>query len=146
MALSVNEIKALEHRWFEAMNKGKAATMAIIDETCTPDFVYHTSSGQDIPNREGFKKRTAEIYDAFPDIHFALLDLIVEGHLIGSRYTMSGTFKGPFQGMPPTNKKMTVWGINIDRMAGGKFVETWERTDTLGMMQQLGLIPTPGKG
>jgi hypothetical protein len=41
---------------------------------------------------------------------------------------------------------MTVWGINIDRMAGGKFVETWERTDTLGMMQQLGLIPTPGKG
>ena len=48
-------------------------------------------------------------------------------------------------GRPPTNKKLTMWGIIIYRVVGGKFVEGWERSDTLGLMQQLGLVPTPGK-
>jgi predicted ester cyclase len=39
-----------------------------------------------------------------------------------------------------------MWGISIARIAGGKIVEAWERPDTLSMMQQLGLAPTPGKG
>jgi predicted ester cyclase len=45
----------------------------------------------------------------------------------------------------PTNKKVMVQVIAIDRLSGGKFVETWSRTDTLGMMQQLGAIPVPKK-
>jgi predicted ester cyclase len=48
-------------------------------------------------------------------------------------------------GMPPTNKKWTTWGIYIDRIVGGKFVESWVRYDTLGFMQQLGPISTPRK-
>jgi hypothetical protein len=36
--------------------------------------------------------------------------------------------------------------LQIDRIVGGKFVEGWSRYDTLGLMQQLGLIPTPGMG
>ena len=39
-----------------------------------------------------------------------------------------------------------VYVFQIDRIAGGKFVESWSRYDTFGLMQQLGLIPTPGKG
>jgi predicted ester cyclase len=48
-------------------------------------------------------------------------------------------------GILATNKKLTLSAIEIDRVAGGKFVECWERYDTLGMMQQLGIIPKPGK-
>jgi len=58
---------------------------------------------------------------------------------------VTGTHKGKFMGAPATNKKMTMWSIQIDRIANGKFVEGWERTDTLGLMQQLGLIPKPKK-
>jgi predicted ester cyclase len=48
-------------------------------------------------------------------------------------------------GIPPTNKKLTIWTVEIDRFVGGKVVEAWERSDTLGMMQQLGVIPKPEK-
>ena len=48
-------------------------------------------------------------------------------------------------GASPTDKKVTISAITIDRIANGKFVEEWERYDTLGLMQQLGLIPTQAK-
>jgi predicted ester cyclase len=73
-------------------------------------------------------------------------DLIVEGDKAVVRYTITGTHKGAFMGVPPTNKKVTIWVIEIDRFAGGKIVEGWDRFDTLGIMQQLGVVPRPGKG
>lgn len=48
-------------------------------------------------------------------------------------------------GIPATNKKVTVRAIAIDRIVGGKFVEEWGMYDTLGLMQQLGAVPTPKK-
>lgn len=70
-----------------------------------------------------------------------------EGDKVAVRFTTTGTHKGEFRGVPPTtNKKVMVWGINIDRIAGEKFVESWERYDTLGWMKQLGLTLTPEKG
>ncbi|MBS7615531.1 ester cyclase [Candidatus Bathyarchaeota archaeon] len=48
-------------------------------------------------------------------------------------------------GISPTNKKVTMWGIEIDRVAKGKFVESWVRLDTLDLMQQLRSLHTPGK-
>ena len=49
-------------------------------------------------------------------------------------------------GVPPTGMQLTVTGINISRIAGGKIVEFWCNPDNLGMMQQLGIIPPIGKG
>lgn len=37
---------------------------------------------------------------------------------------------------------MTVTGISITRIANGKIVEEWTNRDDLGMMQQLGLVPS----
>jgi predicted ester cyclase len=48
-------------------------------------------------------------------------------------------------GVPATNRKFTTWEIAIDHVVDGKFVEEWSRRDNLGLMQQLGLIPTPKK-
>jgi predicted ester cyclase len=140
--MSVKEIKALERRYYEGMNKGRAATMAIIDETCALNYVFHSSSGRDIRNIEDFKQFNSELFSAFPDIQFTIEDMIAEGDKAVVRYTMTGTHKGDM-GVPPTKKKVTVWGISIDRVAGGKFVEGWSRFDTLGFMQQLGAVPTP---
>jgi predicted ester cyclase len=85
-------------------------------------------------------------FDAFPDGHMTIDDLVVEGDKVVARYTLTGTHKGEFMGIPATNKKVTGWVIEIDRVAGGKCVEGWSRMDTLGLMQQLGVVPTPGKG
>ena len=144
--MSVEEIKALERRFVEEWNKGKVAAMNVIDELYATDYVEHSGTGEDTHGLKDYKQSISELYDAFPDIHFTLHDIVVEGDKAAVRFTFTGTNKGEFMGNPPTNKKMTTWGIYIDRIAGGKFAESWVRYDTLSMMQQLGLAPKPGQG
>jgi steroid delta-isomerase-like uncharacterized protein len=140
--------KALERHFFEEWNKGKAAAMAVIDEICANNIVWHSSeltTGEDIRGLKDFKKSMGEYYDAFPDNHFAIDDILAEGDKVATRYTITGTHKGKYMGIPPTNKKIKLSAIEIDRIVGGKFVEGWIRFDSLSMMQQLGLAPTPAK-
>ena len=144
--MSAKEIKALERRLYEECNKGKAAAMAVIDELYATDLVYHSSTGRDIRGIKDYKQHVSDMYSAFPDFHFTIDDMVVEGDKVAVRLTATGTHKGEFRGIPSTNKKVTVSMIQIDRVVGGKFVEGWSRYDTLGLMQQLGLIPTPGEG
>ena len=58
------------------------------------------------------------------------------------RFIIRGTHLGMFRGIPATGKKIEMGGISIHRCAGGKIVEGWSFLDTLGMMQQLGVIPS----
>jgi hypothetical protein len=143
--MSAKDLKALTRHLFEEWNNGKAAFMAIIDETYATDIVYHNAAGRDVRGLEDFKQWNSGLFDAFPDQHLTVDDLIVEGDKAVVRYTITGTHKGGFMGVLPTNKKVTMWVIEIDRFAGGKIVEGWDRFDTLGLMQQLGVIPVPKK-
>ena len=65
----------------------------------------------------------------------------LEGKVV-TRLTMRGTNLGPFRGMPPTGKKVEISGVSIGRFAGGKAIEGWLFSDSLGMLQQLGVIPS----
>jgi steroid delta-isomerase-like uncharacterized protein len=130
---------------YEECNKGKAAAMAVIDELYATDIVMHSSTGEDIRGLENYKQFYSEELTAFPDSHITVDDLIVEGDKAVVRYTYTGTHKGQWKGIPATHKKITIRGIHIDRIVGGKIGEEWARYDTLGAMQQLGLIPTPKK-
>lgn len=47
-------------------------------------------------------------------------------------------------GIPPTGKSVRVEAISIFRMLDSKIAETWEVWDTLGFLQQLGVVPVPG--
>ena len=142
--MSTKDLKAFERRFVEEYNKGKVAAMAVIDEICATNFVYHGGMG-DLRGLKDYKQSMSVWYDAFPDFHITIDDMLVEGDKVVVRYTMTGTHKGEFMGIPATNKKVTIWVIQIDRVAGGKRVEGWMRLDTLGMMQQLGVIPIPKK-
>lgn len=143
--MSVKENKALVRRFLEESNKGKTAAMAVIDELCATNIVYHGGGGEEIRGLKDYKQSTSESYNASPDLHFTIDDMVAEGDKVAVRFTLTGTHKGEFMGRPPTNKKLTIWAINIYRVVGGKFVEGWERSDTLGSMQQLGVVPTPKK-
>jgi hypothetical protein len=143
--MSAKEIKALERRAFKEWNKGKAATMAEIDEIFATSVVFHSSIEKDVYGLKEYKQYFSALYDAFPDVHWTLDDLVAEGEKVVVRYTLTGTHKGEYMGVPSTNKKVAFWGIGIDRFAGGKIVEEWARYDTLDFMQQLGAIPEPKK-
>jgi len=132
--MSAKENKALVRRLFEEFNKGKAARMAVIDRSI------------DIPDLKDFKQVESEWYDAFPDLHVTIDDMVAEGDKVAARVTWTGTHKGEIMGIPPTNKKVTFSLITISRIAGGKIVEDHGQFDALGLMRQLGAVPTPKKG
>jgi steroid delta-isomerase-like uncharacterized protein len=139
--MTTEENKALYRRMLEAINhKDLAAAEALM----APDAVNHSPLPGEPPGVEGFRYRMGVIFAAFPDIHFTTEAMIAEGDKVCTRGTMAGTNTGPFMGMPPTGKRVTVTYIDILRVAEGKFVEHWAQLDQLGMMQQLGAIPARG--
>jgi len=132
--MSAKENKALVRRLFEELNKGKAAAMAAIDRSI------------DIPYLKDFKQSYSEFFSAFPDLHYTIDDMVAEGDKVAVRSTWTGTHKGEFMGVPPTNKKVTISLITISRIAGGKIVEDHGQYSALDLMQQLGHVPTQRKG
>ena len=142
--MSIRDLKALGHQFANEWNKGKTAAMSFTDEIGSDNMVWHDASGID-NDFKGFKKEISDLFDAFPDTHITIDDIVAEGDKVVTRYTYTGTHKGAYRGIPATNKKFTLSIIEIDRVVGGKLVEGWIRFDTLGLMQQLGVIPTPGK-
>lgn len=80
---------------------------------------------------------------AFPGYWLQADDILVDDDKVIVRFTFHGTHKGELMGIPPTGKTTTMDGIIIYRLAGGKIVEHWMQTDTVGLLQQLGAMPMP---
>ena len=77
-----------------------------------------------------------------PDWHTEIEDLIAEGDKVAARIIMTGTHTGDFFGIPATGKKISFSGIYIVRIANGRIVEHWGEEDSVGLLQQLGSMPT----
>ena len=144
--MSAEQNKASVVRWYtDIFEKGN---LALANEIFAADHISHDTSappGGWPRGPEGAKAIAATYHGAFPDIQFTIEEQIAEGDKVVTRWTAQGTNKGELMGMPPTGKKATVTGINIDRIANGKIAETWGDFDALGMLQQIGVIPTPGR-
>ena len=142
--MSTEDHKALiRHLIEEGWNQGNLATL---DEIIAPNLVDHSPMVPNLsPGSEGYKQFVVASRTAFPDIWFAIEDLIAEGETVVMRITWGGTNQGAWLGIPPTGKQVAGTGIYIFRIAGGKVVERWGNQDDLGMMQQLGLIPQMGQ-
>ena len=88
------------------------------------------------------KRLFAEFREAFPDWHEEAVQLVAEGDTVAGRFRCSGTHLGEFLGNPPTGKRMEVEEVFFLRAEGGRFVDFWGLEDSLGRMQQLGLLPS----
>ena len=136
--------KELVRRFNEdVFNKGDVAA---IDKYIAADAIDHnpppgTSGTQG--DLEGFKKWLTAFRAAFPDLKVTLDEVIAEGDLVVFRNTMTGTQKGEYMGMPASGKAISVEAIDIVRVKDGKMVEHWGQLDAMGMMQQLGAMPSP---
>jgi steroid delta-isomerase-like uncharacterized protein len=129
---------------FNEYNKGKAVAMIVMDELYATDVVFHSGIGENVRGLNDYKQHNSELYDAFPDIHWRVEEMITEEKKKKKaiRFTLTGTHKGAFRGIPPTKKKVTIEAISISHQnADGKIIEEWHMYDTLGFMQQLGVIP-----
>jgi predicted ester cyclase len=125
----------------EAFNQGK---LEVIDEVVADNAVDHGELPPGMPpGKEGVKLFVKALRSAFPDLKITLDLAVAEGDLVVHHATTTGTMKGEFAGMPPSGKKATWEAIHITRIKGDKIVEHWAVQDQLGMLQQLGFIPTP---
>lgn len=128
--------RAMQRLYDEAISQGKTE---VADEIIAPDAVDHENPG--VAGPAALKQFVTTFRAAFPDMKVTMDDAIVEGNQIAARFTMTGTHKGEFQGVPATGKSVTIGGIDIVRFEGGMAAEHWGYTDQLGLMQQLGVIP-----
>ena len=95
------------------------------------------------PGLEGLKDVVRGLRAAFPDMHWTVQEQIAEGDKVLSRFEWIGTHRGTFLGVPATGRPVTVWGMVIDRLEGGKIKDTRIIMDTLGLMMQLGAVQPP---
>ena len=143
-SVSAEENKALARRWFEDLfNTGN---LEVTDEIIAPEHVNHDPTLPDIPTGPEGQKQIVNLYrGAFTNAHISVEDQLAEGDRVVTRWTGSGTHQGELMGVAPTGNQVRITGITINRVSGGKIVESWSNYDAFGMMQQIGAIPEPGQ-
>jgi len=138
--MSTEENKALIRRYWQACNEHN---FDVLDELTTTDYIQHGTT--DDRNLQDVKAFYTILIAGFPDINAAIDDVIAEGDRVAVKMTTRATHKGEFRGIPPTGKTATVTEMAVYRISEGKIAEGWLLSDMLGLMQQLGVIPTPGQ-
>jgi predicted ester cyclase len=150
--MSVEENKVAMRRWFgledfQGVNEAEDPKAAlektlrkVLSEISTPELVVHDTDG-DI-HYKNFIQSNIAFLTAFPDISFSIEDMVAEGDRVAIRSIGRGTHTQSYAGMPPTGKKVELNMIGIGRFVDGKMVEVWRIADRLGMMQQLGPMPS----
>ncbi len=138
--MSLEQNKALAHTFADRINaRDLEGALALI----SPTYVEHAARPGMPQGVDAVRAWFTLLWAGFPDTHATIHDVIAEGDKVVIRMSSEGTHQGPFMGMPPTGKRVTITFIDIQRIVDGKIVEHWNETDTLGMLQQLGLVPPP---
>jgi len=138
--MSQNDPKSLVSRYIEEVwNK---ANLAALNDLTTPTFTYHLG-GQPPRDIAAMQEFLQAVHVAFPDWRVQVQVIVAESNTVAVRWNGLVTHEGVFQGIPPTGKQISVCGINIYLIAEGKIAQEWEQMDSLGMLQQLGILPPP---
>jgi steroid delta-isomerase-like uncharacterized protein len=134
LPIEVLLVKRLHELW----NTGEIER---IGEVYAADFVAHFPPSSEHPRREGLagvRMGITRVRTAFPDWFEHVEDLIHAGDKVVTRYTSTGTHRGPFWGIAPTGRAVSVAEISIYRIANGRVAEQWCLVDELARLQQLG--------
>jgi steroid delta-isomerase-like uncharacterized protein len=110
---------------------------AAADEVLAVDLVDHNLLPGQGSGREGHKQVVALFRGAFPDLQVVTEDLLEDGDRVALRWRAEGTHRGDLMGLPPTGKRVTLTGIEILRIAGGRIVERWAEDNGQSVVAQL---------
>lgn len=136
--MKTEENKQLVKKIFnEAFN---ARNMSIVDDLIDPFYV-----NRGIPNAKtgaaGLKEILQQFTDGFPDMKINVEHIIAEDNMVATRGYWTGTNKGSFMGVPPSNKQVRIEYIDVWKIENGKAVENWVQMDMASLMQQIGMMP-----
>jgi steroid delta-isomerase-like uncharacterized protein len=139
--MSTEENKATVRRMTEEFyNQGN---VEFAEHFFADTYMHHDPAAPHVRDRNGLKQVVRAFLAGCPDLHITIDQLLAEGDTVTKRWTYHATYTGDLSGLPPTGKRITMSGLELFRLEGGKIVECWLGYDNLRLMQQLGIIPTP---
>jgi steroid delta-isomerase-like uncharacterized protein len=132
-------------RFFDEVCNGRR--MEVADELFAVDHRYHDPSIPGVATGPaGIRQNPGPVVpyqSAFSDAHWHVEEMLAEGDTVVTRWYGTGTQDGDLPGIPAAGKQVFVPGLWWQRIVAGKIAESWQVWDTLGMLQQLGVIPVP---
>jgi steroid delta-isomerase-like uncharacterized protein len=117
----------------------------VADEIFSEDFVTHSISNEP-PIWEGkgpnsMKKHIEHWLLSVPDMRFIAHHLIADDQQVVIHWMATGTHKGDWMGIPATGKTLQLLGVTISRVEDGKITQNMTIVDSLGLLQQLEVLP-----
>jgi predicted ester cyclase len=86
---------------------------------------------------EGIRRGCFAYFNAFPDLHVSLEELIAEGDRVFVRSTMTGTHDGDYKGIEPTGRHISAESAEVFRVQDGVFQGYWCLANVAGLTRQL---------
>ena len=140
-ATMTSDLNKTTYRRFieEVFNQGQ---LDAIEQLVAPNYVQHNASPGTAPGRDGVKHIVSMFRGAFPDLKITIDDQVAEGDKVCSLVTTRGTHTGAIFGVAGTGKTVSMTGLTMVRLAGGRIVESWVNNDIVGLMNQIGPRPS----
>ena len=136
--------KQLVRQFFEASDRQDAEMMdQLVSST---NYSLHFSGMPPMNWNTNKEQFLAPFNKAFPDLRRNIVDMVAEGDKVAVSINVTGTYKGEFQGIPATGKQVSFTAMDILTIIDGKITEEWATADMMGLMQQIGAIPTRSAG
>jgi predicted ester cyclase len=137
--MSSEQNKSIVRRLFEEPWKGN---LSVVDELTASEYIGHDPAlPEPLRGPEGIKEFVSTYLVAFPDARITVEQQLAEGDLVATRWSARGTHEGEMMDLEPTGKKVTVTGLTISRLEGGKVVEEFQNWDFSGMIRQIEAAP-----
>ena len=135
--MAAEENRELARRFFEEVWNRR-------DEAAIDRYIAADAAGNDPTfgaGRESFRKQWRQWQAAFPDLHFAVEEIVAEGDVVVTRWTLTGTHSGAdFEGRPASGAAIKVGGMSLDHIRDGMIASGFDGWDELGFRRQLGVV------
>ena len=132
--MSADANKNLNEAWIQAFNNRDWAAETAFRAA---DYIAHMSGAPGPLDNTDWAAFMGAFTTAFPDAWIIINNAVSEGDLVATRWTLTGTHQGDFQGIPATGRPISMEGIDFSRVEDGKIVEHWAQYDLVGVMQQI---------
>ena len=133
-----SDLKSLNRRWIKAFNERDWKTESAVR---SPSFQAYMSGAKEPLDSAAWSSFMSVFTTGFPDARISVDSCIAEGDTVVTRWTLTGTHQGAFQGIPPTGRQVKFIGLEFNRVADGKIAEHWSMFDNVALLQQIGAIP-----
>lgn len=116
--------------------------LEVANQILAENFVNRTPTPGLSADKKGVLDFFQIMWQAFPDMTVEIFDQVAEGDTVTTRKAFHGTHQGNFMGIAATNKQVQINVMDVIRLENQRFIEHWGLVDQMGLMQQLGVIPT----